>query len=50
VGQEVAVFLGQQDAAGPRESRFGFDDAGNVSGNVYGSWTGKMAVRRWTKS
>jgi sugar lactone lactonase YvrE len=24
----------------------GFDDAGNV----YGSWTGKMAVRRWTKS
>jgi hypothetical protein len=25
---------------------FGFDDAGNV----YGSWTGKMAVRRWTKS
>jgi hypothetical protein len=46
VGQEVAVFLGQQDAAGPRESRFGFHDAGNV----YGSWTGKMAVRRWTKS
>ncbi len=24
----------------------GFDDAGNV----YGSWTGKMAVRRWTKN
>jgi hypothetical protein len=24
----------------------GFDD----TGNVYGSWTGKMAVRRWTKS
>jgi hypothetical protein len=24
----------------------GFDDAGNL----YGSWTGKMAVRRWTKS
>jgi len=23
----------------------GFDDAGNV----YGSWIGKMAVRRWTK-
>jgi hypothetical protein len=24
----------------------GFDDAGNV----YGSWTGKMVVRRWTKN
>jgi DNA-binding beta-propeller fold protein YncE len=24
----------------------GFDDAGNV----YGGWTGKAAVRRWTKS
>jgi hypothetical protein len=23
----------------------GFDDAGNL----YGSWTGKTAVRRWTK-
>ena len=23
----------------------GFDDAGNV----FGSWTGKMMVRRWTK-
>ncbi len=40
---KVTAFIPTPEAESPEG--VGFDDAGNV----YGSWTGKMAVRRWTK-
>src|SRR2546430_2098358 len=40
---KVTAFIPTPEAESPEG--VGFDDAGNV----YGSWTGKMAGRRWTK-
>jgi hypothetical protein len=39
----VTAFIPTANDASPEG--VGFDDAGNV----FGSWTGKMMVRRWTK-
>jgi hypothetical protein len=43
---KVTAFIPTPNAEIATPEGVGFDDAGNV----YGSWTGKMAVRRWTKS
>jgi NHL repeat len=43
---KVTAFIPTPSAEIATPEGVGFDDAGNV----YGSWTGKMAVRRWTKS
>ena len=42
---KVTSFIPTPNADIATPEGVGFDDAGNV----YGSWTGKMAVRRWTK-
>ena len=41
----VTAFIPTPSAEATPEG-VGFDDAGNV----FGSWTGKMMVRRWTKN
>jgi streptogramin lyase len=43
---KVTAFIPTPSAEIATPEGVGFDDAGNV----YGGWTGKMAVRRWTKS
>jgi hypothetical protein len=43
---KVTAFIPTPSAEIATPEGVGFDD----TGNVYGSWTGKMAVRRWTKS
>jgi sugar lactone lactonase YvrE len=43
---KVTAFIPTPSAEIATPEGVGFDDAGNV----YGSWTGKMAVRRWNKS
>jgi sugar lactone lactonase YvrE len=43
---KVTAFIPTPNAEIATPEGVGFDDAGNV----YGSWTGKMAVRRWTKN
>jgi hypothetical protein len=43
---KVTAFIPTPSAEIATPEGVGFDD----SGNVYGSWTGKMAVRRWTKN
>jgi sugar lactone lactonase YvrE len=43
---KVTAFIPTPNAEIATPEGVGFDDAGNV----YGSWTGKMAVRRFTKS
>jgi sugar lactone lactonase YvrE len=43
---KVTAFIPTPNAEIATPEGVGFDDAGNV----YGSWTGKMAVRRWSKS
>jgi hypothetical protein len=43
---KVTAFIPTPNAEIATPEGVGFDDAGNV----HGSWTGKMAVRRWTKS
>ena len=43
---KVTAFIPTPNAEIATPEGVGFDDAGNV----YGSWTGKTAVRRWTKS
>jgi sugar lactone lactonase YvrE len=42
---KVTAFIPTPNAEIATPEGVGFDDAGNV----YGGWTGKMAVRRWTK-
>jgi hypothetical protein len=42
----VTAFIPTPSAEIATPEGVGFDDAGNV----YGSWTGKMTVRRWTKN
>jgi hypothetical protein len=41
----VTAFIPTPSAEATPEG-VGFDD----TGNLYGSWTGKMMVRRWTKN
>jgi sugar lactone lactonase YvrE len=42
---KVTAFIPTPNAEIATPEGVGFDD----TGNVYGSWTGKMALRRWTK-
>jgi hypothetical protein len=43
---KVTAFIPTANAEIATPEGVGVDNAGNV----YGGWTGKMAVRRWTKS